>query len=60
MRDLKKAHSKLISKAKEPAGVNEVMKVYESFQQAYAVTEKYLQIVSPKSRQTNSNTSLLK
>lgn len=59
MENLKEAHSKMVAKAKAQSGVEDLMKVYERFQKANAVTERYLQIVSPKNRQSNSNTSLL-
>ena len=58
MKNLKEAHSKMIEKAKAQAGVQDLMKVYERFQEANAVTEWYLQLVSPKRRQSNSNAFL--
>ena len=56
---LEKAYSEIISKAKKPSGVKEMMKVYERFEKAYAVTEQYLELVSPKTYQTNSNKSIV-
>ena len=35
------------------------MRVYERFQKAYAVTEQYLELISPKIHQSNSNQSLV-
>ncbi len=45
--------------AKMPSGVEDLMKVYERFQEAYAVTEQYLEMVSPKNHQSNSNQSFV-
>ena len=45
--------------AQIPTGVRELMKVYERFQEAYAVTEQYLEMVSPKNYQANSNQSFV-
>ena len=59
MKDLKETHLRIVAKAKTQAGVEGIMKVYERFQEANAVTERYLQIISPKNRQSNSNASLL-
>ncbi len=59
MKNLKESHLKIVAKAKAQSGVEGLMKVYERFQEANAVTEKYLQLISPKNRQSNSNTSLL-
>jgi hypothetical protein len=42
-----------------PSGVEDLMRVYERFQKAYAVTEQYLEITSPKTYQSNSNQSLI-
>lgn len=60
MKELKRKYDQLIAEAKKPSGVAEVMKVYEGFQDANAITEKYLQVVSPKSYQTTSSASLLR
>lgn len=59
MRNLKKDYNQIISKAQTPSGVKDLMKVYERFQEAYAVTEQYLEIVSPKTHQSSSNQSLV-
>ncbi len=59
MKNLKETHSRIVAKAKAQFGVEGLMKVYERFQEANAVTERYLQLVSPKNRQSNSNASLL-
>lgn len=48
-----------VSTAQMPSGVQDLMKVYERFQEAYAVTEQYLEMVSPKTRQSNSNQSFV-
>ena len=47
------------STAQMPSGVQDLMKVYERFQEAYAVTEQYLEMISPKTHQSNSNQSLI-
>lgn len=49
-----------VSTDKMPSGVQDLMKVYERFQEAYVVTEQYLQLVSPKTHQSNSNQSFVK
>ncbi len=48
-----------VSTTQMPSGVQDLMKVYERFQEAYAVTEKYLEMVSPKTHQSNSNQSFV-
>lgn len=48
-----------IATAQIPSGVQDLMKVYERFQEAYAVTEQYLEMVSPKTHQSNSNQSFV-
>jgi len=58
MKNLTEAHSKIVERAKAQSGVDGLMKLYERFQKANAVTERYLQIVSPKNRRSNSDTSL--
>jgi len=60
MEKLKKNYNQLITTAKKTAGIAEVMKVYEGFQDANAVSEKCLQVLSPKSYQTTSSSSLLR
>ena len=55
----KKKYSKIVSDAKAPAGVQELMKVYERFKEANAITEEYLKLISPQTYQSNSNKSLL-
>lgn len=55
----KKLYSKIMSDAKAPAGVQELMKVYERFKEANAITEEYLKLISPQTHQSNSNKSLL-
>lgn len=59
MKNPEAAYSQMVSSAETPAGVKEVMKVFERFQEAYVVTEEYLGILSPKTHQTNSNQSFL-
>ena len=59
MKNIKKDYDRIISKAKVSSGVGDLMKVYERFQDAYTKTEQYLELVSPKTRQTNSNQSLV-
>jgi len=55
----KKIYSKIVSDAKAPAGVQELLKVYERFKEANAITEEYLKLISPQTYQSNSNKSLL-
>ncbi len=55
----KKIYSKIVSDAKTPAGVQELLKVYERFKEANAITEEYLKLISPQTYQSNSNKSLL-
>jgi hypothetical protein len=55
----KKIYSKIVSDAKAPAGVQELIKVYERFKEANAITEEYLKLISPQTYQSNSNKSLL-
>jgi len=55
----KKVYSKIVSDAKAPAGVQELIKVYERFKEANAITEAYLKLISPQTYQSNSNKSLL-
>lgn len=59
MKNRKRGYDQMVSKARTPAGVEDVLKVYERFQKAYAVTEQYLQLISPKTHQSNSNQSFL-
>lgn len=59
MKNLKDAHSKMVERAKAQFGVEGLMKVYERFQKANAVTERYFQIISPRNRRSNSDASLL-
>lgn len=59
MNNLKKDYNQIILRAKTPSGVNDLMKVYERFQEAYVVTEQYLELISPKTHQTNSNQSFV-
>lgn len=59
MKNPKEDQDMLILKAKVPSGVEDLMKVYERFQEAYAVTEQYLEIISPRTRQSNSNQSFV-
>jgi len=58
VKNLKETHSRIVAKAKAQSGVEGLMKVYERFQEANAITERYLQIVSPKNRRSNSSASL--
>ena len=55
----KKAYSKIVTDAKAPAGVQELIKVYERFKEANAITEEYLKLISPQTYQSNSNKSFL-
>ena len=55
----KKIYSKIVSDAKAPAGVQELIKVYERFKEANAITEEYLKLISPQTYQSNSDKSLL-
>ena len=48
-----------VSTAQMPSGVQDLMKVYERFQEAYAVTEQYLEMVSRKTHQSNSSQSFV-
>ncbi|MDE2028091.1 MAG: hypothetical protein KGJ11_06090 [Candidatus Omnitrophica bacterium] len=58
MQNTKVTNQEMSSKS-HPAGAEEVMKVFERFQEAYAVTEQYLSMVSPKTHQSNSSQSFL-
>lgn len=51
----KEAIEQIVPKSKLPSGVSDLMRVYERFQEAYSMTEKYLEIISPKTCQSNSN-----
>jgi hypothetical protein len=59
VKNIKKDYDHIVSKAKASSGVGDLMKVYERFQDAYAKTEQYLELISPKTHQTNSNQSLV-
>lgn len=59
MKNLKNARSKIVERAKARSGVEGLMKVYERFQKANAITERYLQIISLRNRRSNSDASLL-
>lgn len=59
MKNAKNNSEQIISRARVPAGVADLMKVYERFQEAYVITEQYLDIVSPKTHQSNSNQSFV-
>ena len=59
MKQKKKKINYSESTAQMPSGVQDLMKVYERFQEAYAVTEQYLEMVSPKTHQSNSNQSFV-
>ena len=59
MKEIRDEQKTMIEKAKASPGVEELMKVYERFQEANAITNEYLRLVSPTSFQTNSNKSLL-
>jgi hypothetical protein len=59
VKNTKEKYNQIVSEAQIPAGVKDVMKVYERFQEAFAVTEKYLDLISPKTHQSNSNQSFL-
>lgn len=54
-----KVNYRAVSSGKMPSGVQDLMKVYERFQKAYAVTEQYLEMVSPKTHQSNNNQSFV-
>ena len=60
MEEIRKELNKIVEKAKASSGVEDLIKVYERFQEANAVTTEYLRLVSPNAYQTNSNKSLLK
>ena len=60
MEKIRKELSKIVEKAKASSGVEDLMRVYQRFQEANAVTTEYLRLVSPATHQTNSNKSLLK
>ena len=59
MKHTKNQREKIFSKEKIPAGVEDIMKVYERFREANAATEHYLEIISPKTHQSNSNQSIM-
>lgn len=59
IKKVKESYNQIISKAQIPAGVKDVMEVFERFQEAYTVTEQYLGLISPKTHQSNSNQSFL-
>ena len=59
MKNIKKDYEQIVSKAKASSGVSDLMKVYERFRDAYTKTEQYLELISPKTHQTNSNQSLV-
>ena len=59
MKNIEATYQQIVTEANMPAGVKEVMKVFERFQEAYVVTEEYLGLISPKTHQTNSNQSFL-
>jgi len=59
MRKKEKSCEQIIEKAQAFAGVKDVLKVFERFQEAYTVTEHYLDLISPKTHQSNSNQSFL-
>ena len=59
MERAKREYAKIVSKAKQPSGVEALMRVYQRFQKANAITTEYLKLVSPTTYQLNSNKSLL-
>ena len=59
MKKIKETYNRMIAEAQKPAGVKDVMAVYERFQRAYTVTEHYLDLISPKTHQANNNQSFL-
>ena len=59
MEKAKKEYTRIIDKAKAPSGVKDLMRVYQRFQKANAITAEYLKLVSPITYQLNSNKSLL-
>lgn len=59
MERAKKEYTRIVTKAKEPSGVEELMKVYQRFQKANTITAEYLRLVSPTTYQLSSNKSLL-
>jgi len=59
MKKKEKIQNQIVTGAKIPSGVEDLMKIYERFQEAYAVTERYLDIISPKTHQSNSNQSFV-
>jgi len=56
----KESYNPNVIKSEMPSGVQELMEVYKNFQKAYATTERYLELVSPKTHQTNNSQSFLK
>ena len=59
MEKAKKEYTRIVAKAKAPSGVEDLMRVYQRFQKANAITAEYLRLVSPTTYQSNSNKSLL-
>ena len=59
MKSRKEDNEYISLKTKMPSGVEDLMKAYERFQKAYAATEQYLEIISPKTHQSNSNQSFV-
>lgn len=59
MERAKREYTRIVTKAKAPSGVEDLMKVYQRFQKANAITAEYLRLVSPTTYQSNSNKSLL-
>jgi tetrahydromethanopterin S-methyltransferase subunit B len=57
--DIKKEHTKIVVKASDQTGVEDLMKVYQRFKEANSVTEHYLHLISPKTFKSNSNRSLM-
>lgn len=59
MRGQKDNQNRIVAKEHLPASVADVIKVYERYQEVYAKTQRYLEAVSPKVLQTNSNQSFV-
>jgi hypothetical protein len=54
-----KATNLVTPKEKIPTPIRDLIKVYERYQEAYAKTQLYLELVSPQTLQTNSSQSFV-
>ena len=59
MKKIKRARYRDIFKEAMPSGVEDLMQVYRRFQEANNITERYLDIISPKTHQLTSNQSFM-